>query len=317
MIDKTEILISIITPVYKVEDQINRCMQSLINQTHRNIEIILVDDGSPDNCPRICDEYALKDKRVRVIHKGNGGLSDARNVGLKMARGEYIMYVDSDDYIELDACERLLEGIDEDVDLVAGACKEIHETYVIYQRHSNLESGRKYSSKEFAIESIKQNEWYAPAWLFLYNRLFLVNNGLYFKKGYLYEDMEMLPRLFLAAKTVVYIDYCFYNYVIRPNSIMSSEINPERTRMRIDIFDGWLKLLKEVEDKEYQRYLYGVMIRYYLAAARRTNITKWEIQGMNVCFALKYAIGIKDKLKVIFFTLFPWIYVRILRKGKS
>ena len=105
--------ISIIVPVYKVEEELERCVQSLVNQTYKNIEIILVDDGSPDRCPLLCDEYAQKDSRVRVIHKKNGGLSDARNVGLQATTGEYVLYIDSDDYIDLDSCERFLKATEQ------------------------------------------------------------------------------------------------------------------------------------------------------------------------------------------------------------
>lgn len=308
----TKVLVSVIVPIYNVERELDRCVQSILNQSYKNLEIILVDDGSPDRCPEMCDEYARVDSRVRVIHKENGGLSDARNVGLRIATGKYVMYVDSDDYIELDSCERLLAGADEDVDLVVGSCKEIHQNRIGYQKHTNITPGKKYSSREFVIESIKKNEWFAPAVFFLYDRKFLIDNALFFKKGYLYEDIEMLPRLFLAAKTVVYVDYAFYNYVIRENSIMSSAITPKKVQMRIDIYNNWMRLLNELEDEEYQRYLYGVLVRYYLATARRSNIIGWKIDGMNAGFALKYAIGVKDKLKVMFFTLLPWVYVRTI-----
>ena len=100
-------LISIIIPVYKVEKYLEKCIQSVINQTYENLQIILVDDGSPDNCGKICVEYAKKDHRIEVIHKSNGGLSDARNKGLEIAKGEYIGFVDSDDYIESDMYEVL------------------------------------------------------------------------------------------------------------------------------------------------------------------------------------------------------------------
>ena len=103
--------ISIIVPVYNVEKYIFECVDSLINQTYKNLEIILVDDSSPDNCPQICDEYAQKDDRIKVIHKPNGGLSDARNAGIESATGEYLMFVDSDDYIALDMIEQLIYGI--------------------------------------------------------------------------------------------------------------------------------------------------------------------------------------------------------------
>lgn len=99
--------ISIIVPVYKVEQYLERCVKSLINQTYKNIEIILVDDGSPDQCPKMCDDYASEDSRIKVIHKKNGGLSDARNAGLDAATGEFIAFVDSDDWVEIDFIETL------------------------------------------------------------------------------------------------------------------------------------------------------------------------------------------------------------------
>ena len=100
-------LISIIVPVYNVEKYVEKCINSIINQTYKNLQIILVDDGSKDNSGKICDEFKLKDNRIEVIHKNNGGLSDARNAGLKLAKGDYIGFVDSDDYIEADMYETL------------------------------------------------------------------------------------------------------------------------------------------------------------------------------------------------------------------
>ena len=100
--------ISVIIPIYKVEKYLNRCVESVVNQSYQNLEIILVDDGSPDNCPKMCDDWAEKDNRIKVIHKENGGLSDARNAGLKVAMGEYISFVDSDDWIAKDFYEVLI-----------------------------------------------------------------------------------------------------------------------------------------------------------------------------------------------------------------
>ena len=93
-------LISIIVPIYHVEQYLNRCVESIVNQTYSNLEIILVDDGSPDNCPKMCDDWAKRDSRIKVIHKGNGGLSDARNAGMKIAKGDVISFIDSDDWPE-------------------------------------------------------------------------------------------------------------------------------------------------------------------------------------------------------------------------
>lgn len=103
--------ISVIIPVYKVEKYLRKCIDSIINQTFTDIEIVLVDDGSPDTCPAICDEYGKKDSRIKVIHKKNGGLSDARNTGMRIAEGEYFLFVDSDDWIEANTCELLFDGV--------------------------------------------------------------------------------------------------------------------------------------------------------------------------------------------------------------
>ena len=102
-------LISIVIPVYKAEQYLDQCISSVVNQSYRNLEIILVDDGSPDQCGKLCDEWAEKDKRIRVIHKENGGLSDARNAGLDIASGEYIGFVDSDDFVHPEMYQRLYE----------------------------------------------------------------------------------------------------------------------------------------------------------------------------------------------------------------
>ena len=101
-------LISVIVPVYKVEKYLNKCVQSIVNQTYKNLEIILVDDGSPDNCPEMCDEWAKKDSRIKVIHQENAGLAEARNSGISVATGEFFMFIDSDDYAEPDMIELLL-----------------------------------------------------------------------------------------------------------------------------------------------------------------------------------------------------------------
>ena len=110
-VSNKEPLISVIIPVYKVEKYLKRCIDSVINQTYKNLEIILVDDGSPDNCPKICDDYSKKDKRIKVIHKKNGGVSAARNKGLKLSNGDYIVFVDSDDWLEYNFVEEMLTNL--------------------------------------------------------------------------------------------------------------------------------------------------------------------------------------------------------------
>lgn len=303
--------ISVIVPVYKVEKELSRCVQSILQQSYHNIEIILVDDGSPDHCPEMCDGYAAEDRRVHVIHKVNGGLSDARNAGLRKASGKYVMYVDSDDYIEKDACERLLSGMQSGVDFVVGALKEIRGNKISFQKHTNLMEGIVYSARTFVIESIKNNEWYAPACLNLYDRMFLINNRLFYKVGYYFEDIEMLPRLFLAAKKVVYINYPFYNYVIRENSIMTSGFTEEKKSIGIAIYSEWMETLDKVQDKEYQRYLYGILTRYYMTNARQMDICGWKVKKLDFAFAWKHALNGRERLKIMLFNFFPRLYKRL------
>lgn len=309
--------ISIIVPVYKVEQYLGRCVDSLINQTYRNIEIILVDDGSPDQCPALCDNYARQDDRVVVIHKKNGGLSDARNCGLMKASGEFILYVDSDDYIELDSCERLIDGMKENIDLVVGSYKEVRNQKMVYKRHSNLSPNKIYSAKEYVISAIKCDEWYAPAWLNLYRKSFLIKNNLYYKVGFYFEDIEMLPRLFLANPRVTYVDYPFYNYVIRENSIMTSRSTTEKTQMSLDIYENWMRLFKKVDDDIYRDYLYGILIKYYIATARQREIYGWGVRGLDFRFAWKYSLNGKEKIKTVLFNCFPKQYVKWTNKRKG
>lgn len=310
--------ISIIVPIYKVEKYLERCVKSLINQTYANIEIILVDDGSPDNCPKICDEISKIDSRIKVIHKENGGLSDARNCGLLKASGDYVLFVDSDDYIELDACKRLSNAIKQShIDLVIGEYKEIRNNEITLKKHSNLSENRVYDAKDYVISSIKCDEWYAPAWLNLYRREFLIENNLYYKVGIYYEDIEMLPRLFLANPKIIYVEYPFYNYVIRENSIMTSGKTLEKVQMSLEIYKEWLELFSNINDDLYRKYLYGILIKYYIATARQINFNGWMIKKMDFCFALKYSLNYREKLKVMMYNFFPKQYIRIANKRRS
>ena len=302
-------LISIIVPVYKVERFLVKCIESVLHQTYKNIEIILVDDGSPDSCPQICDEYTAKDARVKVIHKENGGLSDARNAGLNEATGDYILYVDSDDYIELDACEKLAEGIlSEEVDFVVGAAKEINGNKILYQRHSNIEPFKIYQSNIFIIESIKANEWFAPAWLNLYRKEFLLSNKLYYVKDRIYEDIQMLPRLYTAANKIVYVDYAFYNYVIREGSIMTTNADQRKVISAVTNYQEWHDVFSKIENPDLKKFANGFLCKCYMRTWRKLNIKGFPVNGIDKKFLLHNALNLRELLKTIFFIYAPDLY---------
>ena len=203
-----EPLISVIVPVYKVELYLRQCVDSLLAQTYSNLEIILVDDGSPDGCPAICDEYARKDSRVRVIHKPNGGLSDARNVGLDAARGEYIGFIDSDDWVMPDMYEYLYKGMKEhNADI--SVC-EYFEVWPKKCRATNRPEVRIFEGKE-SVNAILLLKIGSYAWNKLYKRE-MWGDEIRYPTGKLYEDVRTTYRVFERAALVAALPEPKYFY---------------------------------------------------------------------------------------------------------
>lgn len=303
-------LITIIVPVYNVERYLDRCVESIVNQTYKNIEIILVDDGSPDNCPEICDEWARKDIRIKVIHKKNGGLSDARNIAIKKAKGDYYLLVDSDDYIVPDAVEKL-EAYAVDEDVIIGEA-QIHEPKQIIDRvHTNLKEGYIYSGQEYSIEAIKVGEWFAAACYNMYRTDFIRSQNLYFKVGILHEDIEYLPRLMLAANKVKYMHYMFYRYMIRDTSICSVKSEKHLNDL-ISTYAEWARLNKSIENKELYKAYAGALSKYFISTCRQYKVTK-KIYPENIDgkYLIMNSLNIKERVKAIIFVLAQKIYVRI------
>ena len=199
-------LVSIIVPVYKVEQYLKRCMDSILNQTYKNIEVIMVNDGSPDNCPALCDEYEKIDSRVRVIHKENGGLSSARNVALDTLNGDYVFFVDSDDWLALDTLEVLNEYLEKDYDMIL-----FQRTYLTEEKV--VEKGEK-NPKDMDVSQYIDASFLGRYDFFVTTKIFKteVFNNVRFLEGRNYEDLEIMHRLFLNMKKVVGLDYFLYYY---------------------------------------------------------------------------------------------------------
>ena len=213
-------LISVIVPVYKVEEYLDRCVESIVNQTYRNLEIILVDDGSPDNCPAMCDAWAAKDVRIKVIHKENGGLSDARNVGLKIASGEYIAFVDSDDWIHSQYVANLHSACVEQGTLLS-ACDvmTVFEEQELCECDSNVKSNC--FSTEEAMRCLTEGQKIrAVAWNKLYHNNLIDCER--FPVGRYHEDEFFTYRIVAKAEKVAYVPKPLYYYYQRDGSIMNS-----------------------------------------------------------------------------------------------
>lgn len=229
--------VSVIIPVYKVEPYLRECLDSVLGQTHRALEIIVVDDGSPDGCGAICDEYAEKDARVRVIHQKNGGLSAARNTGIRAATGEYLAFVDSDDWIEPDMYACLTEGIRS-----SGADIAVCGHYEC-QGDARIGRGperRAVCGTEEALRLLLAGaEVDNSAWNKLYRRALF--DGIAFPEGRVYEDLAVMGRLFARAKRVSLLPERQYCYRIRPGSILgdtSLRSQMDRARAAKDCSDA-------------------------------------------------------------------------------
>ena len=210
-------MVSVIVPVYKVEDYIRECIDSILAQTYPYFELILVDDGSPDNCGRICDDYAKGDNRIKVVHKVNGGISSARNAGLEVAKGEWIMHVDGDDWIEPDMIESLIEAAQiTGSDMVFGDFMKYGPS-AGYNKLPTWSSDKKKSMTNY-IAYVMTTIWGSIAKRSLY-----ADHSLKSPDGISYcEDFHLIVRLCHFANKIVNVHRPFYHYRYRPTSIMSN-----------------------------------------------------------------------------------------------
>lgn len=202
-----DILISVIVPVFSVEQYLDECIESIIAQTHKNLEIILVDDGSPDNCPAMCDEWAKRDSRIRVVHKKNGGLSSARNAGLDVATGEYIGYVDSDDSIQPEMYETMLCAmIENNADIASSIRKKLDDDRELIPLSINE-----------ALNFYLDGKMPLSVWSKLYKASKF--RDLRFVDGRNNEDVPYNIECFSKANKILLINQKFYNYRVNLNSI--------------------------------------------------------------------------------------------------
>lgn len=209
--------VSFIIPIYNVEKYLEQCVDSILGQTYSNIEVILVDDGSPDGCPAICDAYALKDERVRVVHKLNGGLSDARNAGLGVATGDYVIFVDSDDFwVGNDELEKLLTIVRDhpECDFIGFNCSYFYPESQKYIKWAAYDEGLSLpADKDTSMcKLVASGTMPMSACLKIISRQSLINMGLSFEKGQLGEDIPWFIDLLERTNNCMFINHYVYAY---------------------------------------------------------------------------------------------------------
>ena len=272
-------MISVIVPIYNVEKYLPKCLESLVNQTYRDIEIILVDDGSPDRCPEICDAYAQKDRRIVVIHQKNGGVSSARNAGLRAARGAFIGFVDPDDWVQLKMYEVMLEAMNErQADMVVCG-------YEYYDEDGNLDEVRRYPCREDEIisqkEMMKRFSDIPPTvrhvvWNKLFKRALL--NDLYFKEGlHASEDVLFLMDYVLKIKSAAVVHRPLYCNRMRDGSATRGGLDVKSLSASFEAHDYMYQSIVRAypELRSYsQAFLLDVCLLKYHEAKRKCGSTK-------------------------------------------
>lgn len=234
--------ITVIVPIYKVEKYLDRCVESIVHQTYQNLEIILVDDGSPDNCPVMCDKWAEKDQRIKVIHKKNGGLSEARNVGMAIATGELIGFVDSDDWIEPNMYQLLYNHMMEnDCDISACGVQMDWEDSST-SKFLTLQGCCLLDSKE-AMRAIIEETWLKQPVMYKLYKLELVKDILFPIRKY-HEDVFWSYLVVGRARRVCVFDRPCYHYVQRSGSIMSEKYSLKR----LDSLEAKFMMVQYIED---------------------------------------------------------------------
>lgn len=259
---------SIIIPVYKVEKYLHECVDSVLNQNYKDFEIILVDDGSPDRCPQICDDYAARYATVRCLHQANGGQSSARNAGLSVASGEYVMFVDSDDYlINAEVLGLLAEKTEGEPDIVH------YKNVEWFESDGHIEDCRfdykvQTASKDIAdvyCELIDKDAYYNSAWSKIIRRNLLTENGIGFESGILGEDNEWYYHVVMVAQTLVLVDEPLYVYRRRKNSITTT-VTPKNLADQLYVIEKWVNITRDKGQDRRADVVRGSLAKQYCSA---------------------------------------------------
>lgn len=314
--------VSVIVPIYNVEQTLNRCVKSIREQSYHNLEIILVDDGSPDRCPQMCDDYASTDNRIVVIHKKNGGLSDARNAGIKKSTGEYIAFVDSDDYIEPNYISSMLQLAEKDSsDLVVCSFYDEDPHRKTIQLPNMSISGR-----ELFINATKKSKWqYIVAWNKLYKRELCPPD--LFEVGRQHEDEFAFHKILCRANRVSITASLLYHYTYTKNSIMNSSYSIKN----LDRIDAFLQRLVYVQNSKIfgvQDYIIndiaGDFITAYSQLDFKTDNRSKDIVSRQqsqlrqlLVNGLWWKLSPKNKIKFMIFIFSPEMLMHILLKKIS
>lgn len=313
-----KLLLSIIVPIYNVEQFLQECIESIINCNSRQIEIILVDDGSPDNCPSICDFYALQDKRIKVIHKKNGGLSSARNSGLDVAKGEYIWFIDSDDFLIPNSLNILLNYLTKHLDVYCmplfWSFNDKSKNFIDINVENNIFiSGLNYlKNRELPVWAIQR---------FIIRKEFLDKNNIKFPNGLLHEDEYFGRVLMYNVSSILILSKSYYIYRQRSNSIVHSYNAKSiydyfEISLLLKLYISKNKMFSSVVIEDYFLFIVGIFKTASLIYEDEYKVIYHKYYKSLRIFIMKnfWLLGLLSKLKASLFFISPRIlYIRDLK----
>lgn len=310
--------ISVIVPIYNVAQYLDQCVESIVNQTYKNLEIILVDDGSTDDSGKLADLWKIKDERIKVVHKVNGGLSDARNAGVEVATGQLIGYVDSDDWIDTTMYEKLYNAMKEYATPIA-ACQFTDAIDGVIQPVEHSNKTILFEGHDFLRQILSNEEkprLSNSVWKFLYRKEVIGN--IIFDKGHLYEDAMYTFPICIKQKCIPFVDEPLYYYRQRSDSIMGVKLSKRHVDDMLRYQDGIKMVIMENPDDQLvleQKYNYHKMLLEfrYLCAFDENMAESYNVLTERIKTSFMKKTDIKDfsNTKYLLYRYFPKLLARI------
>lgn len=280
--DVKQQLVSIIVPIYNVETYLQKCLDSLVNQTYSNIEIICVNDGSTDSSLQILEEYAKKDSRIKIINQENQGVSVARNNGIDNATGDYILFVDSDDYLELNACEKLASKISENIDIICFKYNEVKKYKNRIVKYPNIRNNFTNIDSILDFYSYYKNILNDIGNLMccgnLYKKDFLLKNSICYPENIIVlEDAIFCLRAFVNNPNILFINEYLYNYIINVSNSLTKQSAIKKIKQFDNVYAFFKEIINSVSIDYIKEYLYNYLLNYLLALWNDAYFSDYKI----------------------------------------
>ncbi len=304
---------SIVIPVYNVEKYLERCVTSMEEQEFKDYEVILVDDGSTDGSGEICDRLALKNHKIRVFHRENRGVSSARNYGMDKADGEYVLFVDADDYVDHNFFQKLDHSLkihgDPEVAVYGGREEEGSKRKVLSPPETGKGSG--VSGREYLLLCYKENHLSNAVWTYACRKAFLKKFQLHFEEGIYHEDVEFIPRMLLCAERLVRVDMNPYHYCVRQNSISTQKHKEKNVRDLFWVLHQQVQLADR-QEPELRKWMRNGILNSYLNMVQEAEIYRPEYRKyFRRRFLWGKAATVWNHMRVVLCTISPRLYCEV------